>query len=678
MATFDIDKTQFPGIWGDEEFGVEAYVPSIDANSDNAVYAEAPPIPKWSKRLDETLKNFSSITDTLPYPVANPFVINQRKKLQKRADAFSYIQRKAPSPIVWSDNYTNQDLEDIWKLQKNQYIGSAYKMANPQTIDETNELAKAIDLSSDDWQEMLALHRDSRRDVVWEKNALDLRIALEDRNAKLAIPGIIQELVYENADTDDNGNAITTGVMPLVSYNDIRQRLLDYSALYKIPSLASSDSVKIAYDNYLASTPGVETQTWYSKDGFQSEEVDKRDKGRQLTLKGMDWTVDKPPEKGRTGLLGQQSIAMPTNTIVASEYKKDSSIYRGYLAAKKHFNIPDQYEIGSLQNLTLNTKADVKHFRALQSAGALNYKPSGAVQESVFIGPGGFETHYVSSNPVADRYYRNQARKVGGQVRMRSDAELAIRSKTGQLREQDKVKVLERQGKARDLYRLATKMDQVMQQSPRIFGAVGGALFGLQRGLGIAIDTWGIVQDALGFGTANQSVADAQMTSVNISNIIAGIREDDDLSEDMKAETIKNWEDMRTKVDDASSKLRSVGGFMDKLTGGRLASTQLAQLQIYELGMATQLARLWSTKDRLLKDIYDRALASASLFTGSSDQVKARLDTIKKLARQKIDDYDKQLNPQSISQQYTAGPYGHIKAYADEDRDAELKKKYGL
>ena len=160
MATFDIDKTQFPGIWGDEEFGVEAYVPSIDANKDNAVYAEAPPIPKWSKRLDETLKNFSSITDTLPYPVANPFVINQRKKLQKRADAFSYIQRKAPSPIVWSDNYTNQDLEDIWKLQKNQYIGSAYKMANPQTIDETNELAKAIDLSSDDWQEMLALHRD--------------------------------------------------------------------------------------------------------------------------------------------------------------------------------------------------------------------------------------------------------------------------------------------------------------------------------------------------------------------------------------------------------------------------------------------------------------------------------------------------------------------------------------
>ena len=296
----------------------------------------------------------------------------------------------------------------------------------------------------------------------------------------------------------------------------------------------------------------------------------------------------------------------------------------------------------------------------------------------MFIGPGGFETHYVSSNPVADRYYRNQARKVGGQVRMRSDAELAIRSKTGQLREQDKVKVLERQGKARDLYRLATNMEQVMKQSPRIFGAVGGALFGLQRGLGIAIDTWGIVQDALGFGTANQSVADAQMTSVNISNIIAGIREDDDLSEDMKAETIKNWEDMRTKVDDASSKLKSVGGFMDKLTGGSLASTQLAQLQIYELGMATQLARLWSTKDRLLKDIYDRALASASLFTGSSDQVKARLDTIKKLARQKIDDYDKQLNPQSISQQYTAGPYGHIKAYADEDRDAYLKQKYDL
>ena len=69
---------------------------------------------------------------------------------------------------------------------------------------------------------MLQLHRDSRRDVVWEKNALDLRTALEERNANLAIPSIIQELVYENADFDDNGNPITTGVMPLVSYNDIR------------------------------------------------------------------------------------------------------------------------------------------------------------------------------------------------------------------------------------------------------------------------------------------------------------------------------------------------------------------------------------------------------------------------------------------------------------------------
>ena len=95
--------------------------------------------------------------------------------------------------------------------------------------------------------------------------------------------------------------------------------------------------------------------------------------------------------------------------------------------------------------------------------------------------------------------------------------------------------------------------------------------------------------------------------------------------------------------------------------------------------MATQLARLWSTKDRLLKDIYTRATAASSMFTGSSEQVGNCIEIIMKVAQQKIDDYDKQLNPGLVTQQYQQGQYGHIipmDKQEKEDLEAMFEKAY--
>ena len=125
--------------------------------------------------------------------------------------------------------------------------------------------------------------------------------------------------------------------------------------------------------------------------------------------------------------------------------------------------------------------------------------------------------------------------------------------------------------------------------------------------------------------------------------------------------------------------VRGAGGIIARLTGTTEGERQLAQIQIYELGMATQLARLWSTKDRLLKDIYTRATAASSMFTGSSEQVGNCIEIIMKVAQQKIDDYDKQLNPGLVTQQYQQGQYGHIipmDKQEKEDLEAMFEKAY--
>jgi hypothetical protein len=221
-------------------------------------------------------------------------------------------------------------------------------------------------------------------------------------------------------------------------------------------------------------------------------------------------------------------------------------------------------------------------------------------------------------------------------------------------------------------------MQEWWKKDPNIFGVSGGIMKDIQTAVGVTVDVWNSFSTATGIGKPAESVYQADTQSIAITNIIADLEADTTLSAGQKADSIALWIEQRDKIDAASQILKNVGGLMDIITGSDRASAQLAQIQIYELGMATQLARLWSTKDRLLKDIYTRATSASSMFTGSSEQVGNRIETIIKVAQQKITDYEKQLNPGLVTQQFTTGQYGHVIPFTDEELDKTLKEKYGL
>ena len=657
--------------------------PNVESNTFRELEGSTAEGPKWKQRLDATLKNYDTIASRLPFPTANPILMKQRQTLQKRADGYSYLQGKSPRSIRWSDNFTNSDLIKAWKVQKNQFVGEAYGAANPQNVAQTNALAQALQLSSEDWQDMLKLHRASRIDWAFRKNAADFQKGWETNQAERMIAPIVRELQLENAAViDDKGQISYDSTPPLMSLNTIRDRFVDFAAAYKIPGLLDPEIIKKATEMYTLSTPGIQYDTWYSPDGTQRVDIDKRDINYQERVLANSWSTKDPGNTAGDGLLGQQSFALPTKIMVADEAGTDSKIYKEFMAARRYFELPENYQVGSVRNFTINTSKDIKHIRALQRAGALSYKPTGSPQEAQFVGPGGFVTTYNSSNPVADSYYRGRAFKIGGQVNQ-SEGERIARVQRGELAENEVVKVEQRKAKANDLLRLAVTMQQWQRANPSIFGLSGSLMKDAQKAIGVGLDMWKIFQRATGMGDPATSVYHANTNSIAIANIIADLRVDPTLTEGQKEEYIANWTVQQQKVDAAADVLngvaRGAGGIISRLTGTTEGERQLAQIQIYELGMATQLARLWSTKDRLLKDIYTRATAASSMFTGSSEQVANRIETIIKVAQQKINDYDRQLNPGLISQQYKQGQYGHIIPMDKEQKDdleAMFAKEY--
>ena len=152
LINLDVDET----LAGIQEAD-EAYTAGADVVQKRELDLSMPSVPrtfegpKWKERLDATLKNYDTIASHLPFPTANPILMKQRQTLQKRADGYSYLQGKSPRSIRWTDNFTNADLIKAWKVQKNQFVGQAYGAANPQNVAQTNALAQALQLSSEDW-----------------------------------------------------------------------------------------------------------------------------------------------------------------------------------------------------------------------------------------------------------------------------------------------------------------------------------------------------------------------------------------------------------------------------------------------------------------------------------------------------------------------------------------------
>ena len=92
-----------------------------------------------------------------------------------------------------------------------------------------------------------------------------------------------------------------------------------------------------------------------SPDGTEQLSIDKRDIKQQEDVLANKWSTKDPGKTAGDGLMGQQSFALPTKIMVADEAGTDSKIYKDFMAARRYFELPENYQVGSVRNFTINT-----------------------------------------------------------------------------------------------------------------------------------------------------------------------------------------------------------------------------------------------------------------------------------------------------------------------------------
>jgi len=635
--------------------------------------ANAVPGVAFDKRLESAMLQYGAISEALPYPTVNPMLLKQRRRLQTRADGWARLSRTTPSTIKWNDNLTTTDMVNIWKQQKSQFIGDIFSAAMPNTIPEVNQLARATHLDYDSWKDMLDLHVKSREDIEYKKKVFDLTTAIDDRNAANMIPSVIDSVTKR---ASANGESVTRE-MVAKAFLQWKRDLATKGVHW--PNIASKGTIDAAMETFLAMNPTLETSTWWGPKGFLKEEVLKTDGARQKQLVALGWTTKSPAE----GKFGLRQLALPTTTMVENISPDQLSSYE---AALKHFHIPykkdgkNTLRVGQAVDIAINTAKDQRMFNDLKSAGAMKYDPTRPGTDSTLFGPTGVALQvYNKNNPVASQYYQDMALQIGGSARHVGDQESASRVMQGQLKEDHLFTLRSSQAQARDLYDMTSTMREWIVENLSDFGISGQIKKWAQTWVQLGDEAYRALEEAGVLPTRERSLDIATETITDINASIdrlkteqAALKAAGESPDPTIDESIETYEFLRNQW-----VLAKKGGLYNPINvtipgtdiniGGKFGladNPRLVQIQVYELGMATTLARLRTTKDRLLKDIYTAAREATKMHTfQSAKQALYKMQNIGMQARKKFFEYERRIHPKVAAQKYDVGRYGHIVPY---------------
>ncbi len=632
----------------------------------------------WDQRLENAMLKYATISEALPYPTVNPALLKQRRKLQKNADGWARLAGVSPSSIKWSDNLTTTDMVNIWKQQKNQFVGDLFRASMPTNLSEVNQLAQAANLDQASWLDLIKLHKESRRDVEHEQAVFDYTTAVENRSVSAMIPRIIKSTVKE---ASAKGELVTRAKVydMFKEWYDTVEKVQGY----QWEALLSKQTIDDAMDTYKAMYPAIEYETWYSPSGAEKEAVIVKDSARKRDLSKAGWTQKEPVQ----GALGLQHLALPSTQMVSDDR---GDLSESYVEALEYFHIPTSMRPGKAVDITIQTSRDQKMANRLRAAGAMKFDPTSPGKEGTLFGPSGAViTRFDFNNPVERQYYQEQALKIGGRVRHVGDVEGAARVAQGRLKEEHKFTLLNSQAQAKDLMKMTDKMRQWIRTGPMDFGLFGSIRAFAQTWLQLGDEGYRLLEKGgilpsreQSLNKANDEIAEIRAAIVRLKTEKAEAKARGDKRDPTIDEAIDTQEFLMDQwrlakkgglYGPGASMYPGVAALSEKL--GIDANPRLVQIQVYELGMATTLARLRTTKDRLLKDIYTAAREATKMHGfQSAAQALYKMQDIGMQARQKYYEYEARINPTLAERKFDKDKYGHIIPYK---RKTEVEKVIG-
>ena len=156
--------------------------------------------------FNSRLANLGDMSSIFQYPSVqfmDPRIMDRRQRLQKRRNFLRALYKMPPKDIVWpsdSGGESNTDMINRWKMQRKRAAELAYAQTLPQNEAQVMDLSNA--LGGGYLKELLALHKQARPDYDFENKRLTALEAANVYNQKLAADALFIDVIKEDGTID--------------------------------------------------------------------------------------------------------------------------------------------------------------------------------------------------------------------------------------------------------------------------------------------------------------------------------------------------------------------------------------------------------------------------------------------------------------------------------------------
>ena len=526
-------------------------VADVTAVSDGEVFEDSTEDIEEGNSFDSRMVNArQALGQMSPYPTtayADPRILANREKLQKRRNILRAIYGKGPKDIVWgsgSGSGTSSTLKqqrDHWKLLEQRRLETAYAMTMPQTRNDVIDLSRELKLPL---EKLLDLHGKARPDLSYAKLDLEMQ-GLEDvRNQKNAAAIAISECINDDGSYDN-------------------QCMMKHK-VYALQQGYGGET----YNKYITDSQTIVAAA-----------------APNFVTYSIPWRVE-PKNKWIYEALGKEF----------QESSPDTKINNGRAFLRLR---PTQTDTTYYFNLNdPKDKALLNRLSALNLPGFAPYTPT--VNRNIFTDPGGAVIPGTGFDPASPslRMYADDQKRLGfGSMRSEEASNQALQNKAARQTAEYGM-LAKKKNQANAVLELVTHMQALPE------GTFGGANdFRLTiENVGALVDDWSkLILPAVGRALGIDMMAPTEenindnlykLTSENLAAFRdqAAAQTDPETQKLMLADATRFESELKRDRKDLDTK--------DAATKARITA------RLMSAALATLVARLYSTNDRLLKDQY--------------------------------------------------------------------------
>jgi len=219
----DVPPREFPvpyGVPSAEDEGMEDFTPATEGYltgitggertllptvGDKTIYPEIPLPVEATDEEEEVeggdfysrLAGIGDLSDQFRYPSGfmDPRIVSGRQRLQKRRNFLRTLYKLPQKDIIWPEGSSTTDLLKQWEAKKKRLAMMAFTATMPNHEGQVLDLINALGADTDTAKDILGIHKDARPDLAYEKLSIELEDALDAQDSRLAAQMVVKDSI---------------------------------------------------------------------------------------------------------------------------------------------------------------------------------------------------------------------------------------------------------------------------------------------------------------------------------------------------------------------------------------------------------------------------------------------------------------------------------------------------